>query len=347
MCVLKWANCRGKHLSYILSSCCCISNVRKRIKYKEMKRTVLFVLASMLIAGAPSFASSLGTATRAVIPSEVQQIINVDYRRMKNSDTAMAMEAKLMPPDMKQFQDALKGIGVDPDKDLDQITIASLRTREHTLQMVGIAQGQFPLKKIKGRLAKEKIKGKKMNGNLVYPMSGGMSMTYLDDWTMLFGNEAAVQAALDARDNSAESLNSNSGVTDMIASVERGTIWSVLDSNGTQTMLKSILGSASNLAEYDTVKKQLLGSRYTMDFDRGVDFNLNVVTSDNVTAATLSTLLKAGILFKKMSATATEKAALENTSVDSDNTRLIVHFKADDKSFQQLLDSPMFAAVTH
>src|SRR5262250_1926107 len=149
-----------------------------------MKRLILFVLALMIITGVPSFPSSLGTATRSVIPSEVQQIINVDYRRMKNSDTAMAMEAKLMPPDMKQFQDALKGIGVDPDKDLDQITIASFRTntKEKTLQMVGVAQGTFPLKKIKGRLAKEKIKGKKLNGNLVYPMSGGMSMTFLDDW---------------------------------------------------------------------------------------------------------------------------------------------------------------------
>lgn len=314
---------------------------------KEMKRLVLFVLALMVITGVPSFASSLGTSTRAVIPSEVQQIINVDYRRMKNSDTAMAMQNKLIPPDMKQFEDALKGIGVDPDKDLDQITIASFRTKEKALQMVSVAQGQFPLKKIKARLVKEKIKGKKMNGNLVYPMAGGMSMTFLDDWTMLFGQEKSVQAALDARDNSSQSLNSNSEVTDMIASVDAGTIWSVLDSNGTQTMLKSILGSAANLAEYDTVKKQLLGSRYTMDFDRGVDFNLNVVTSDNVTAATLSTLLKAGILFKKMSASPTEKQALDNTSVDSDNGRLIVHFKADDKSFQQLLDSPMFAAVTH
>ena len=312
-----------------------------------MKRFILFVLALMVATGVPSFASSLGTATRSVIPNEVQQIINVDYRRMKNSDTAMAMENKLMPPNMKQFEDALKGIGVDPDKDLDQITIASFRTKDHGLEMVSVAQGQFPLKKIRGRLVKEKIKGKKMNGSLVYPMAGGMSMTFLDDWTMLFGSEKAVQAALNARDDSSQSLNSNSEVTDMIASVERGTIWSVLDSSGTQTMLKSILGSAANLAEYDSVKKQLLGSRYTMDFDRGVDFNLNVVTSDSVTASTLSTLLKAGILFKKMSASPTEKLALENTNVDSDNGRLIVHFKADDKSFQQLLDSPMFVAVTH
>jgi hypothetical protein len=312
-----------------------------------MKRLIVFVIALLSIPVTPSFASSLGTATRSVIPSEVQQIINVDYRRMKNSDTAMAMKTKLMPPNMKQFEDALKGIGVDPDKDLEQITIASFRTKEHGLEMVGVAQGQFPLKKIKGKLVKGKIKGKKMNGSLVYPMAGDMSMVFLDDWTMLFGTEKAVQAALDARDDSSQSLNSNGEVTDMIASVERGTIWSVLDANGTQTMLKSILGNASNLSEFNTVKKQLLGSRYTMDFDRGVDFNLSVVTADDMTAATLSTVLKAGILFKKMSASPTEKLALEDTKVDSDSGRLIVHFKADDKSFQELLDSPMFAAVTH
>lgn len=311
-----------------------------------MKRLIV-VLAFLLVVPIPTFPSSLGTATRSVIPNEVQQIINVDYRRMKNSDTAMAMKTKLMPPNMKQFEDALKDVGIDPDKDLEQITIASFRTKEKGLEMVGVAQGTFPLKKIKAKLVKEKIKGKKVNGSLVYPMAGSMSMVFLDDFTMLFGDQKAVQAALDARDDSSQSLNSNGDVTDMIASVDRGTIWSVLDSNGTQTMLKSVLGSASNLAEFDNVKKQLLGSRYTMDFDRGVDFNLNVVTSDNVTASTLATLLKAGILFKKMSASPTEKTALEDTTVDSDSTRLVVHFKADDKSFQELMDSPMFAAVTH
>src|SRR5215469_12432663 len=149
-----------------------------------MKRSILVVLALLISTGSPMFASSLGTATRSVIPSEVQQIINVDYRRMKNSDTAMAMQAKIIPPNMKQFQDALKSIGIDPDKDLDQITVASFRTKDKGLEMMSVAQGQFPLKKNKGKLTKEKIKGKKMNGNMVYPMAGGMSMTFLDDYTM-------------------------------------------------------------------------------------------------------------------------------------------------------------------
>ncbi len=292
------------------------------------------------------FGSSLSTAARSVIPNDVQQIINVDYRRMKASDTAMALKNRLLPANLKQFEDALKDIGVVPDRDLEQITIASFRTKDHGIEMISVAQGTFPRKKINLKLIKQKIKGKKVNGSLVYPMAGGMSMFFLDDWTMLFGSESAVRSALDARDNSAQSLNANADVTDMIASVESGAVWSVLDSEGTHTMLKSILGAASSLAEYDTVKSHLRGSRYTMDFANGVDFNLNVVTSDNMTAATLSSLLKAGMLLKKMDATGPEKLALEGTSVDSDAGKLIVRFKADDKSFQSLLDSPMFAAVT-
>jgi len=309
-----------------------------------MKRLILVVLA-FLFSGLSGFAASLGTATRSVIPTEVQQVINVDYRRMKSSDTAMDMKAKLLPPNMKQFEDALKGIGVNPDKDIDQITLASFRLQDHGLQMIGIAQGQFPRKKLGLKMAKQNIKGTKKNGSMIYPMSGGMQMTFLDDWTMLFGDIAAVKAALDARDNSSMSLNANREITDMIPSVESGTVWSVLDSAGTQTMLKSALGSASELGEFDTMKKKLLGSRYTMDFDHGVDFNLNVLTVDNVTASTLSSVLKAGMLFKKMDATPTEKTAIDGTSISNDSNNLVVRFKADDKSFQQLIESPMFASV--
>jgi hypothetical protein len=300
-----------------------------------------------MLSAAPGFAASLGTAARAVIPAEVQQIITVDYRRMQNSDTAMQMKAKLLPPNMKQFEDALKAIGVVPERDLDQVTLAVFRTKDNSLQIVGVAQGQFPRKKLTPKLAKQKISGKKINGTAVYPMSGGMQMTFLDDNTMLFGNSNAVQAALDARDNSSESLNANSEVTDMIASVDQGTVWSVLDATGTQTMLKSALGAASNLSEFDNVKSRLIGSRYSVDFDHGVDFNLNVITSDNITASTLSAVMKAGLMFKKASASPSEKTAIEDTTVDSNAGRIIVHFKADDKSFQSLLESPMFAAVTH
>jgi len=311
-----------------------------------MKRNIVFALV-FLLSGVPGFAASLATAARSVIPQDVQQIINVDYRRMKNSDTAMQMKAKLLPANMKQFEDALKDVGVVPDRDIDQITLASFRNKDNGLQIIGIAQGTFPRKAIALKMTKQKIKANKVNGSFVYPMSGGLSMVFLDNWTMLFGDASALKQALDARDGGARSLNANTAVTDMITSVDQGTVWSVLDQQGTQTMMKSALGGASDLADYDTIKQRLTGSRYTMDFDHGVDFKMNVGTSDNMTAATLSSVMKAGLLFKKMNATPTEKSAIDDTTVDSDAGKLIVHFKADDNSFQKLLDSPMFAAVTH
>src|SRR6516162_8188045 len=162
-----------------------------------MKHKLVYAII-VLLSGLPAFAASLGTAARSVIPVEVQQIINVDYRRMKNSDTAMQMKAKLLPQNMKQFEDSLKDIGVVPERDLEQITLAVFRSKDNNLQIVGVAQGEFPRKKLALKLSKQKITGKKVNGSSVYPMSGGMQMTFLDDWTMLFGNQSAVQAALDA-----------------------------------------------------------------------------------------------------------------------------------------------------
>src|SRR5215471_21583894 len=106
-----------------------------------MKRIALVLV--ILVSGLPALASSLGTAARSVIPSEVQQIINVDYRRMRNSDTAMQMKAKLLPPNMKQFEEALRGIGVEPDRDLEQITLAVFRAKDNSLQIIGVAQGEF------------------------------------------------------------------------------------------------------------------------------------------------------------------------------------------------------------
>ena len=111
--------------------------------------------------------------------------------------------------------------------------------------------------------------------------------------------------------------------------------------------MRSALGDASKVGDYDTVKKRLLGSRYTMSFSGGVNFDLTVVSSDSMSAATLSSLVKAGLLYKKMSATAPEKTAMDNTSVDSDGANVNFHFKSNDQQFQSIMHSDLFAAVSH
>jgi hypothetical protein len=303
------------------------------------------LLVSLFAFAASALASPLSNTAKAVIPAAVQQIIAVDYRTLNNDPAALALKERVLPAPLKTFEQALKGIGVSPEKDMEQLVFASYRGKEG-LRFVGVATGQFPAQKMLLRLKRQKVKGEKYSTETIYPMGSGMSMALLDPTTLVFGENASVKTAIDARDGSGGSLNSNDQVTNLMSSVESEAVWSVLDQQGTQTMLKSALGDAAGLAEYDVVKNRLKGSRYGMRFTRGVDFNLDVLTSDSITAASLSSLVKAGVLYRKATASELEKSALEGVEVKSESSSLKMDFKIADDKFQALLNSDLFASVS-
>ena len=172
-------------------------------------------------------------------------------------------------------------------------------------------------------------------------------MSFLDDSTLLFGEISAVKIALDTRDGESLGVDTNPTISDMIGNVDSSPVWSILDQMGTQNVMRSALGDAAKYADYDSIKKRLLGSYYTMNFTSGVNFDLTVVTSDSVSAATLSSGVKLGLIAKKMSAAAPEKVALDNTTVDSDGPNVSLHFKSTDDQFQSIMHSELFASISH
>jgi hypothetical protein len=306
-------------------------------------------VTALVVAGAmcvPASAASLSSNAQTVIPSAVQQIISVDYRDLRDSPTAVALRDRVMPDNVKQFESALKGAGIDPNKDVEQLTFVSYRAQKGILRSIGIAQGPLKQRDFLAKMKVKKIKPEKYLLSDIYPMGSGMQMVFLDPTTILFGENAAIKGAIDVRENGAESVQTNNTIDDLITSVQNASIWSVLDQLGTQNMMRSALGQAGSLTDYETIKKRLLASDYTMNFANGVAFDLNIKTSDNVTAATISGLMKAGVLYRKMSGTPSEKMALEGTSVESSNDLVQMHFKSNDQQFQALLKSDLFAAVS-
>ena len=311
-----------------------------------MKTVKACLMVSLLFVGIAN-AMPLNSSARSVIPADLQQLISVDYRALKDSATAMQLKQQLMPDNIKEFEAALRGVGIDPDKDVDTLAFAAFRTAKGGTKSVGVAAGPFAMKTVVKKMTLRKIKPTKYRTSSIYPMDGGMVMSFLDDSTLLFGEISAVKLALDTRDGQILSMDTNSTMADMMSDVDSGPVWSILDQQGTQNVMRSALGEAAKVADYDTIKKRLLGSRYTMSFNSGVNFDLTVVTSDGVSAATLSSLVKAGLLYKKMSASGAEKIAMDNTSVESEGSNVQFHFKSNDQQFQSLMHSELFAAVSH
>ncbi len=312
-----------------------------------LMKYLAFVLAIVSLLAGTALAAPLSSSARTVIPSAIQQIISVDYRELRNSPTAQALKDRVMPDTLKQFEAALRATGIDPDKDAEQLTFVSYRNSKGALHSIGIAQGPFKQKEFLQKAHLKKIKPEKYLLTSIYPMAAGMDMAFLDPSTIVFGDSSALHGAIDVRDNGADSVEKNAAINDLVTDVDAAPVWSVLDQLGTQYMMRSALGQASSVADYDVVKKRLLASDYMMNFDNGVTFDLSVKTSDTMTAASLASLVKAGVVYRKMSASPTEKLALDSTTVDSTHDLLQMHFKTDDQRFQALLKSELFAAVSH
>jgi hypothetical protein len=266
---------------------------------------------------------------------------------LKDSPTAQQLKQQVLPDNLKELETALKGIGINAERDVDQLDFASFRTDKKGIQTIGVAQGSFSAKDVLKKLKLHKITPTKYGTSEIYPMDNGLVMTFPDDNTLAFGTPASLHSALDTRDGKRASLDSNPQMADQMSAVDGSSVWSILDQQGTQAMMFSALGDAAKVADYETLKKRILASRYTMNFQNGVNFDLSVLTADSMTAATLATVVKAGMLYKKLNATPIEKTALDATTVDSDSSNLQLHFKSDDQKFRSLMHSPLFAAVSH
>jgi hypothetical protein len=315
----------------------------------ELLKVALKLSMGLVLAAGAAYApaAQLSTDARGAIPHDVQQLVVIDYRAMQNSTAAMDLRNRVMPPELKQFDEALQKSGLNDNHDVDELAFALFRSKSDSdsLDTVGIAQGQFDVQSIVAGFKKSKTKATLVRTNSIYPMTkAGMVLCFVDPSTMVFGEKEAVEKALDARDGISPSMLSNNGMMGAMQSVDSNPLWSILDQKGTQTMMMQLLGSAGSGTgtDFETVRKKLEASWYSMDFQHGVKFDLTISTGDAFTASTLSSLMTAAVMVRKMSSSDTEKQALNATSISASAGQLTIGYSSTDNQFSSLLQSPLF-----
>ena len=114
-------------------------------------------LAVLLLCAMAGFAMPIASSARSMVPSEIQQLIGVDYRALKDSPTAHGAQKQVLPDNLKELETALKGIGIDSERDLDQLNFASFRTEKKGIQTIGVAPGSFSAKAVLKKMKLKKI----------------------------------------------------------------------------------------------------------------------------------------------------------------------------------------------
>ena len=114
----------------------------------------------MAIAATAPAAQLTGDA-RAAIPHDVQQLVVIDYRAMQNSSTAMELRDRVMPPDLKQFDEAIRKSGLNDNHDVDQLAFALFRTENferQTWRQWASPRGSLTWQDIMANFRKQKVR---------------------------------------------------------------------------------------------------------------------------------------------------------------------------------------------
>ena len=105
-------------------------NVVSRVSVSGFARGLMVaaVAACVVVAPAIANAAQLSNDAKSSIPKDVQQLIVVDYRAMQNSPAAMNLKDRVLPPELKRLETALKSSGLKVDQDADVLCFAAFRT---------------------------------------------------------------------------------------------------------------------------------------------------------------------------------------------------------------------------
>ena len=71
--------------------------------------------AILLLCAMAGYAMPIASSARSMVPAEIQQLIGVDYRALKDSPTAMALKQQVLPDNLKELETALQSNPDDND----------------------------------------------------------------------------------------------------------------------------------------------------------------------------------------------------------------------------------------
>ncbi|TAN21796.1 MAG: hypothetical protein EPN33_09025 [Acidobacteria bacterium] len=313
-----------------------------------MRKRILAILAgAALFASVNASAATLSSQAQSVLPNSTRQIISVNYHRLADQPISQELESRVLPPGMRGLQAMLVTGGIDAATDLNRLTFATYSDGKG-VGLLGIAEGNFGSLNLSKFFHKTKQNPNppQIDGVSVYS-SNGLDFFVPDPATIVFGARNAITQAIQTQQG-ASPLSQNEAMTNLIAGTQSSDVWSVLDAGGAQSMVRGLIGAQANQLAGKLIAKRFQGARYTISFANDVQVNLEMMTTDALSAAALATAMDADIAMRqRQEQNAAAKALLQQVQVDSAGNDAFLQISAPVSSVQALMSSDLLTAIVH
>jgi hypothetical protein len=291
-----------------------------------MTRSRLVVLGSALVVVAGALAAVgalyLDPARAAVgplppqalsLPAGTRYVMGLDVKRFVASPLYARFSAAREANRPRAFEELEARTGLNPERDVDQVYVAGSKAGAPGRggDPLVVVVGRFDRAKVSRAIETEKrgVTSKNVQGTTVYLFNedpsgrGSGAAAFLDDNTLVMGDQAAVEQTVTARAKGEAPLRENAGLLALLETVKPGsTFWMVGDQTLLSNMPRSIPGmggpGTSQSVELPALKSLIV----TGDLDPQVSLDLTGEAGDEAAARNLADVVRGFVALASLQA---------------------------------------------
>jgi len=317
----------------------------KRVE-RIIRTAALLAVSVGVLAAQRMMAEQLPQEALSTFPADTQQVAFTNLAVLRSSPAYPQIRQRILGQQLHAFQDFLRPMGIDPDRDMDEVMLGWRGETAGAAGYLGLAAGRFQPDLIQKYFDQTNLPVRTYAGATLYAFGSGsdpedLFFTFLDSSIAAFGRLSDVKAMLDARQGSVNALSSHSDFVNWEGELE-GTApqWGILNGKSASNLAALWLaGTGNKSVDFSSLARSVRALLYRVQWDTGFSSEVTMVCDTPASATAFTTLIN--LLQKATPQPATGNSGvppiLQNLEVRRDDARVILNASGPADALAQIL----------
>jgi hypothetical protein len=292
-------------------------------------------------------AQEAARAGLASFPADTQQVAYSSFAQLRSSPDYPQIRQHVLYQQFRGFQEFLRSLGVDLEKDVDEVMLGWRGESLSGPGSFGVAAGRFESDKVRELFTQTRLPVQSYAGFDLYAFGSGADpadtfFTFLDSSLAAFGRLRDLRALLDVREGLADALDTNQTLRSYEAELEEtAPQWGILTGKAAANVAAPwVSGGKKNTIDMTAFLQPVQAVLYRVDWDGGFFAHISLVCKTEESAAGLFKLLnilKSAPTFSASGGGPGSASLLQNLDAHQNGSRLELSASGPAEALDQLL----------
>jgi len=295
----------------------------------------------------PLCAQQAARSGLACFPTDTQQIAYASLAELRSSSDYPQIRKRVLYLQLRGFQELLHSVGIDPEKDIDEVLLGWRGDTPSGSGSFGVAAGRFQPDKMREFFTKTQLPVQSYAGFDLFSFGSAVDseatlFTFLDSSLAVFGRMHDLKTLLDVQQGAAPALDTNQILQGYVAELD-GTApqWGILTGKAAGNVAAPWLaGSKKNNVDLAVFLQPVQAVLYRVAWDGGFTIHISVVCKTPESAAGLFQLLnilKSAPVFSAAGGGSGPGPLVQNLDAHQDGSRLELSASGPADALEQIL----------